>query len=54
MLLCISHPFGCRYYLGDWDAEVEQFIPETHNRMNWRSDDQDADSPEEYRDFFAP
>ena len=22
--------------------------------MNWRSDDQDSDSPKEYRDFFAP
>ena len=20
VLLCISHPLGCRYYLGDWDA----------------------------------
>ena len=54
MLLCISHPFGCRYYLGDWDAETEQFVPETHGRMNWRSDGQDTDSPKEYRDFFAP
>ncbi len=54
MLLCISHPFGCRYYLGDWDAEAEQFVPESHGRMNWRSDEQDSDSPEEYRDFFAP
>lgn len=54
MLLCISHPFGCRYYLGDWDAKAEQFVPETHGRMNWRSDGQDPDSPDEYRDFFAP
>ena len=54
MLLCISHPFGCRYYLGDWDTEAEQFVPESHGRMNWRSDDQDSDSPREYRDFFAP
>ncbi|MEO2019836.1 MAG: glycoside hydrolase family 32 protein [Fuerstiella sp.] len=53
MLQCISHPYGCRYYLGDWDAEAEQFVPETHGRMNWRSDDQDSDSPKEYRDFFA-
>jgi sucrose-6-phosphate hydrolase SacC (GH32 family) len=36
MLLCISHPFGCRYYLGDWDAKAEQFVPEKHGRMNWR------------------
>ena len=53
MLLCISHSFGCRYYLGDWDNEAEQFVPESHGRMNWRR-------PEEslfktvYRDFFAP
>lgn len=33
MLLCISHPRGCRYYLGRW--ENEQFIPESHHRMNW-------------------
>lgn len=54
MLLCISHPFGCRYYLGDWDAKAEHFVPERHGRMNWRSDAQNPDSPEEYRDFFAP
>ena len=33
MLLCISHPRGCRYYLGRW--ENEQFTPEIHGRMNW-------------------
>lgn len=33
MLLCISHPRGCRYYLGRW--ENEQFHPEVHGRMNW-------------------
>jgi sucrose-6-phosphate hydrolase SacC (GH32 family) len=33
MLLCISHPRGCRYYLGRW--ENEQFHPEVHERMNW-------------------
>ena len=53
MLLCISHPFGCRYYLGDWDAENEQFVPETHGRMNWRRPDQSIYDTE-YRDFFAP
>ena len=53
MLLCISHPFGCRYYLGDWDAENEQFVPETHGRMNWRRPDQSIYETE-YRDFFAP
>lgn len=53
MLLCISHPFGCRYYLGDWDAEGEQFVPESHGRMNWRRSDQSLSNPG-YRDFFAP
>ncbi len=53
MLLCISHPFGCRYYTGDWDAENEQFVPETHERMNWRRPDQPIYKTE-YRDFFAP
>lgn len=33
MLLCLSHPRGCRYYLGQW--EDEQFHPEVHGRMNW-------------------
>ena len=36
MLLCISHQLGCRYFLGSWDAQREQFIPEKHGRMNWR------------------
>jgi beta-fructofuranosidase len=53
MLLCISHPLGCRYYLGDWNAEKEQFESEIHGRMNWRREGQDIDRPE-YRDFFAP
>ena len=53
MLLCISHPFGCRYYLGDWDAEAEQFVPEQHARMNWRRPDQTIYNTW-YRDFFAP
>ncbi|NQT18901.1 MAG: glycoside hydrolase family 32 protein, partial [Planctomycetes bacterium] len=53
MLLCISHPLGCRYYIGDWDADAEQFVPETHGRMNWRREDQSIDEPC-YRDFFAP
>jgi beta-fructofuranosidase len=53
MLLCISHPLGCRYYLGDWDAGTEQFVPESHGRMNWRREGQDIDWPE-YRDYFAP
>ena len=33
LLLCISHPRGCRYYLGRWEDEV--FRPESHHRMNW-------------------
>ena len=53
MLLCISHPIGCRYYLGDWDAESEQFVPETHGRMNWRRAEQSIYDVV-YRDFFAP
>jgi beta-fructofuranosidase len=53
MLLCLSHPFGCRYYLGDWDPEAEQFVPDTHERMNWRRSNQD-NAGDPYRDFFAP
>ncbi len=53
MLLCISHPFGCRYYLGAWDAEAEQFVPEQHERMNWRRPDQSIYNTK-YRDFFSP
>ncbi|MBT3273098.1 MAG: glycoside hydrolase family 32 protein, partial [Spirochaetales bacterium] len=53
MLLCISHFMGCRYYLGDWDAVTEQFVPESHGRMNWRSPGQSITDPV-YRDFFAP
>lgn len=52
MLLCISHPLGCRYYLGDWDPQAEQFVPQTHERMNWRREDQGLDDV--WRDFFAP
>ena len=53
MLLCISHQFGCRYYLGEWDPEMEQFVPEKHERMNWRRPNQGIIKTE-YRDFFAP
>jgi len=35
MLLCISHPLGCRYYLGDWDVKADPFVPETMQRMTW-------------------
>jgi sucrose-6-phosphate hydrolase SacC (GH32 family) len=52
MMLCISHPLGCRYYIGDWDAKAEQFIPQTHGRMNWRRED--AGKADPVRDFFAP
>ena len=53
MLLCISHCMGCRYYLGDWDAGAEQFVPQIHGRMNWRRPGQSLTEPV-YRDFFAP
>jgi sucrose-6-phosphate hydrolase SacC (GH32 family) len=53
MLLCISHPFGCRYYLGDWDPRREQFVPTSHGRMNWPRPDQSIYDTV-YRDFFAP
>jgi len=52
MLLCISHQFGCRYYIGDWDADAEQFVPEAHGRMNWRRAEQSIFRG--YIDFFAP
>ena len=54
MLLCISHPLGCRYYLGDWDAKAEKFIPEKHGRMNWRRDEQPIYGVFQRTDFFAP
>lgn len=52
MLLCISHTLGCRYYLGEWDAKTEQFVPEKHARMNWRREDQGLFGWG--IDFFAP
>lgn len=55
MLLCISHPLGCRYYLGDWDAQAEQFVPEKHGRMNFRREGQSLFGPPSWRvDYFAP
>jgi beta-fructofuranosidase len=54
MLLCISHPLGCRYYIGDWDAKAEQFVPEKHGRMNWRREDQALFKGVKRCDFFAP
>ena len=53
MLLCISHPYGCRYYLGDWDADNEQFLPQSHGRMNWRRPEQSLHAARD-RDYFAP
>lgn len=53
MLLCISHPFGCRYYLGDWDANAERFVPGKHGRMNWRREDRPLNQLCR-ADFFAP
>ena len=53
VLLCISHPMGCRAYIGDWDARGQQFVPESHVRMNWRRPSQSIYKTE-YRDFFAP
>jgi beta-fructofuranosidase len=54
VLLCISHPFGCRYYIGDWDQEAEQFVPQSHGRMNWRRDEQPVWGVQLRTDFFAP
>ena len=54
MLLCISHALGCRYYIGDWDAKAEQFMPQKHGRMNWRRDEQPIYGLCKRTDFFAP
>lgn len=54
MLLCISHPLGCRYYIGDWDAKAEQFVPTQHGRMNWPRAEQPAWGLFQRTDFFAP
>ena len=55
MLLCISHSLGCRYYLGNWNAPGEQFVPQTHGRMNWRREEQSLFGTRQWRvDFFAP
>ena len=54
MLLCISHTLGCRYYIGDWDAEAEQFVPQRHGRLNFRRDDQPVYGLFQRTDFFAP
>jgi arylsulfatase A-like enzyme/sucrose-6-phosphate hydrolase SacC (GH32 family) len=60
MMLCISHPYGCRYYLGQWDAEEEQFVTELHCRMNWPQEGQGPHRQDSLmpgglsRDVFAP
>jgi len=46
MLLCISHPLGCRYYLGDF--KDEKYLPEFHAMMNWQT------SSNKLGFFFAP
>lgn len=54
MLLCISHSLGCRYYIGEWDEQAEQFVPEVHDRMNWQREDQPIYGCVRRTDFFAP
>lgn len=41
MLLCISHPLGCRYYLGDF--KDEKYLPDFHAMMSWNGNN-----------YFAP
>ncbi|MBC8372398.1 MAG: glycoside hydrolase family 32 protein, partial [Planctomycetes bacterium] len=45
MLLCISHPLGCRYYLGDF--KDEKYLPTFHAMMNWQKAGR-------YGEYFAP
>jgi beta-fructofuranosidase len=52
MLLCISHPLGAQYYVGDWDAAAEQFVPQTHGRLTGAPRTKLAGNP--IRDVFAP
>jgi sucrose-6-phosphate hydrolase SacC (GH32 family) len=54
VLLCISHPLGCRYYIGEWDRETERFVPKRHGRMNWRRDEQPIWGVRLRTDYFAP
>lgn len=54
MLLCISHPLGCRFFIGDWDEKAEQFVPQRHGRMNWARMDQPPWGLFRRTDFFAP
>jgi beta-fructofuranosidase len=54
VLLCISHPLGCRYYIGEWDAEKELFVPEKHGRINMRREEQPLYGCMHRSDIFAP
>jgi sucrose-6-phosphate hydrolase SacC (GH32 family) len=54
MLLCISHPMGCRYFLGDWDDKAGQFVPQKLARMNFERRDQSPWGVFNRTDFFAP
>ena len=31
----ISHNRGCQYYIGTYDKENDEFLPERHGRMSW-------------------
>lgn len=42
------------FLIGDWDAEREQFVPESHGRMNWPQEGQSPDVRMFLRDIFAP
>jgi beta-fructofuranosidase len=35
LLLFISHNRGCQYYVGDYDARSDRFVPNSHGRMTW-------------------
>lgn len=35
LLLFISHNKGCQYYVGNYDAANDRFLPESHGRMTW-------------------
>ena len=39
--------------MGDWDADREQFVPQSHGRMNWRRQEQSLYTALD-RDYFAP
>jgi len=54
MLLCISHAFGCRYYIGDF--KDGKYLPESHALMNWE-DVNLKHAENQYRSlgtYFAP